>query len=333
MSRGRRSEKAELAADAQDGRGWRPTHPDTLARFREGRGAKACLPAHAPLPSLNACGSAAGPRKAGQASVSVSKRLLYPRLFHPSAAFFFLLLSTVPSLSAAPVWTAPKELPFGTLGALELRESDPAKPAPPRPGEDRLGPLELRGAEALADGRGWRLTVQALRPGTLLIPAIDLGDGRRAPELRISVPRTTPYGAPWMAVGGGQEDLLPLAPFPWGWASLLLVPVLGLIWACLHLWRRGSSTRKLKRARASFRHHWPPPNWDRGVLDKAHARGRDLLAVRFGEEARCWGPVDFHRRHLGPWVRWAQGLDGARFADTRTPWPTLDELLKSLEAQ
>ena len=247
-------------------------------------------------------------------------------------AFLLLLFSGAP-LSAAPVWTAPQELPFGTLGTLELRESDPAKPAPPRPGEDRLGPLELRGAEPLADSRGWRLTVQALRPGTLLVPAIDLGDGRRSPELRISVPRTTPYGAPWMAVGGGQEDLLPLAPFPWGWASLLLVPVLGLLWFGLHLWQRGTSTRQLKRARASFRHQWPPSGWDRATLDQAHARGRDLLAVRFGEESRSWGPTEFHRRHLGPWVCWAQAMDAARFADTQAPWPTLDELLKSLEAK
>lgn len=236
-------------------------------------------------------------------------------------------------VSATPVWTAPKELPFGTLGTVELREDDPSKPAPTRPGDDRLGPLELRGAEPLADGRGWRLTVQALQPGTQLVSPIDLGDGRRTPELRISVPRTTPFGAPWVGVGGGQEDLLPLAPFPWAWASLLLLPVFALLWAGFHYWRRGSSGRRLKRARNAFRHHWPPPSWERAALDLAHARGRDLLAARFGEEARSWGTAECLRHRLSPWVRWVQAMDEGRFGGVRPTLPALEELLKSLEAK
>jgi hypothetical protein len=108
-----------------------------------------------------------------------------------------LLLFLPVYLSAAPEWKAPAEIPFGELSVLELVENDPTKPALPRPGDEKLGPLELRSAEASANGRGWKLTVQPMAPGTAVIPSLDLGDGRRAPELRLRVPRTVPYGAPW----------------------------------------------------------------------------------------------------------------------------------------
>ncbi|WP_026939447.1 hypothetical protein [Holophaga foetida] len=237
------------------------------------------------------------------------------------------------SLNAAPIWTAPKELPFGTLGTVELREADPSRPAPPRPGDDRLGPLELRGAEPLSDGRGWRLTVQALQPGTQVVAPMDLGDGQVTPELRIAVPRTTPFGAPWVGVGGGQEDILPLAPFPWGWASLLLLPVFALLWAGIHFWQRGSSKRTMKRAQSAFRRHWPPPNWERPALDQAHLLGRELLAARFGEEARSWGTAECHRRHLTPWVHWVQAMDEGRFGGHPSQFPSLEALLRCLEAR
>jgi len=245
----------------------------------------------------------------------------------------FLILFSSVSLQATPVWTAPKELPFGALGTLELREDDPSKPALPRPGDDRLGPLELRGAEPLADGRGWKLRVQALQPGVQVLRPLDLGDGRATPELRITVPRTTPFGAPWMGVGGGREDVLPLAPFPWAWASLLLLPVLALVWLGLRLWRRNSAKRSLKRAQRSFRQQWPPASWERPVLDRAHALGRDLLAARFGEEARSWGIAECHQRRLAPWVQWVEAMDEGRFGERRPGLPSADELLRCLEAR
>jgi len=58
-----------------------------------------------------------------------------------------------------PVWKAPAQLALGRLSRLELRQEDPAQPPPPRPGEDRLGPLAVRAVAPLADGRGWSVTV------------------------------------------------------------------------------------------------------------------------------------------------------------------------------
>jgi len=72
---------------------------------------------------------------------------------------------------------------MGQLGTLELRQPDPALPPPPRPG-DQLGPLAVRAVEPLGDGRGWRITVQPLAPGQVVVPPMELGDGRSTPELR-----------------------------------------------------------------------------------------------------------------------------------------------------
>ena len=105
--------------------------------------------------------------------------------FRPSG----LLVVASASLLAAPVWRAPTELPFGKLAVLELREDDPKQPPLPRPGDERLGPLMLRSVEAMSDGRGWKLTVQAFAPGLAVVPPMDLGDGRRTPELRLKVVR------------------------------------------------------------------------------------------------------------------------------------------------
>jgi len=234
-------------------------------------------------------------------------------------------------LSAAPVWKAPAEIPFGQLAVLELREDDPALPALPRPAEEKLGPFALRSVEPLSDGRGWRLTVQALRPGMAIIPAMDLGDKRRSPVLKINVPRTVPFGAPWMGVGGGQGDILPYVPFPWAWVSLLGVPPLALALWLVRRWRRNSHARTLHHVRRVFAHHWPPKNSERATLDHAHEQGRDLLAARFGEEARSWGVAEFRLRQLEVWATWTQSLDAARFARKEPPFPPLKDLLKTLE--
>lgn len=243
-----------------------------------------------------------------------------------------LLLGTL-TLAASPVWKAPTEIAFGHLAVLELREDDPAMPALPRPAEEQLGSLALRSVEPLPDGRGWKLTVQALSAGTAVVPPMDLGDGRRSPELRLQVPRTVPYGAPWMGVGGGQGDILPYIPFPWTWASLLLLPLLLLALALLRHWRRNGKSRALHQRRRAFAHHWPPANAQRETLDRAHQLGRDLLALRFGEEARSWGVAEFRLHHLEPWATWVQSLDAARFARKDPPFPPLAELLKQVEAK
>lgn len=238
------------------------------------------------------------------------------------------------ALGAAPVWKAPAQLKLGELQVLELREEDPAAPALPRPAvEDRLGPLRLRALEPLPDGRGWRFQVQALEPGAALIPALDLGTGQRSPELRLMVPRTIPYGGPWVGFGGGNEDLLPAIPFPWAWASLLLLPILGLAFAALRSWQRGSGSRRLRHAAHAFRRHWPPRNRERTTLDAAHAQGRDLLAARFGETARAWGPAEFQARNLNPWDQWAKSLDAARFGRTEPPFPAPEALVAALDAR
>ncbi len=246
-----------------------------------------------------------------------------------------LILSLVGTLalSASPVWKAPQEIAFGELAILELREEDPAKPPLPRPAEEKLGPLELRSVEPLADGRGWKLTVQALRAGGAVIPPMDFGDGRSSPELRLRVPRTVPFGAPWMGVGGGQDDILPYLPFPWAWACLLLIPPALLAAWIVHRWRKNGAKRAFHQSRRVFAHHWPPADGQRETLDRAHAQGRDLLAARFGEEARSWSAAEFRLRQLDAWATWAQSLDAARFGRTEPPFPPLAELLKPLEGK
>ena len=238
------------------------------------------------------------------------------------------------SILAAPTWKTPAQLKLGELQVLELREGDLSKPALPRPAvEDRLGPLHLRSMEPLPDGRGWRFQVQALEPGLAVIPALDLGNGQRSPELRLWVPRTIPYGGPWVGFGGGNDDRLPVSPFPWAWASLLLLPPLALIaWGIQH-WRKGTASRRLHHMTHAFHRHWPPTDRTRGTLDAAHRLGRDLLAARFGEAARAWGTVEFQAHHLGPWEQWAKSLDAARFGRTEPPFPAPGPLIAALGAK
>jgi len=243
----------------------------------------------------------------------------------------FLLLTGSLILGATPTWKAPEQFKLGELQVLELREEDPSKPALPRPTvEDRLGPLRLRSMEPLPDGRGWRFRVQALEPGLAVIPALDLGNGQRSPELRLWVPRSIPYGGPWVGFGGGNEDQLPAIPFPWAWASLLLVPPLGLIAGGIRHWRRGSAERHLHHAVHVFRRQWPPADRERTTLDQAHDLGREVLAARFGEAARAWGPADFQAHHLGPWDQWAKSLDAARFGRSEPPFPAPGPLISAL---
>jgi hypothetical protein len=235
---------------------------------------------------------------------------------------------------AAPTWKAPDQLKLGELQVLELREADAALPAPPRPTvEDRLGPLRLRSMEPLTDGRGWRFQVQALEPGLAVIPALDLGNGQRSPELRLWVPRSIPFGGPWVGLGGGNEDLLPAIPFPWAWASLLLVPPLALLLWIIRRWRRGSANRQLHHAVHAFQRHWPPPDRERKTLDAAHGLGRDMLAARFGEAARAWGPEDFDVHNLNPWDQWVKSLDAARFGQLEPPFPGSEPLVAALDAR
>lgn len=238
------------------------------------------------------------------------------------------------SVMAAPVWKAPAQLKLGDLLALELREEDPSKPSLPRPTvEDRLGPLHLRSMEPLPDGRGWRFQVQALEPGFAVIPELDLGNEQRSPELRLWVPRDISYGGPWMGFGGGNEDRLPASPFPWAWACLLLVPPMGLVAWGISLWRKGSAKRRLHYAIHTFQKQWPPEDRERSTLDNAHALGRDLLAARFGEAARAWGPADFQAHDLRPWDLWAKSLDAARFGRTEPPFPSPEPLVAALDAR
>jgi hypothetical protein len=234
-------------------------------------------------------------------------------------------------LTAAPVWKAPQEMPFGELSILEIREVDPTQPALPRPGDEKLGPLDLRGVEPTADGRGWQLTVQPMIPGIVVIPPVDFGDGRQSPELRIRVPRTVPYQAPWVGVGGGQGDVIPYIPFPWAWASLVLLPVAAMGWWIWRRWLRSAPARARHHSLSLFRHHWPPPSSEREVLDAAHNLGRNLLAAHFGEEARSWGTPEFNGRRMEVWSTWTQSLDAARFSRTEPPFPALEDLLKALE--
>lgn len=234
------------------------------------------------------------------------------------------------NLSASPVWRAPSELPFGKLAVLELREDDPKQPRLPRPGEEKLGPLFLRGVEPLPDGRGWKLTVQALSTGMAVVPSMDLGDGRHTPELRINVPRTVPFEAPWMGFGGGREDELPEIPFPFAWASLLFLPFVLFGYFFIRRWRRNASKRLKKKAKAAFAKAWPPPSKSRDALDTAHSAGRDWLAKSIGDEARSWGPKEFRAKQLDAWASWVESLDAARFGRSTPPFPALTDLQRSL---
>jgi hypothetical protein len=237
-------------------------------------------------------------------------------------------------LSAAPVWKAPATLPFGKLVVLELREDDPAAAAIPRPAvEDALGTLKLRAVEPSADGHGWRFTVQPLAPGLAVIPPLDLGDGRRAPELRVTVQRSTDFGSPWVGFGGGREDNLPQIPFPWAWASLLLLPLLLLAGFIFWRWRRRADARAYAVARKAFQSAWPPNAKDRATLDAAHRAGRELIAAAFGEASRGWGSPDFRREKLDAWGQWAASLDAARFGRTEPPFPDAAALLAPVDIE
>jgi hypothetical protein len=159
---------------------------------------------------------------------------------------------------------------------------------------------------------------------------MDLGDGRRTPELRVTIPRTVPYQAPWMGVGGGREDLLPPVPFPWPYALPLLLPLAGLVWLAARRRREGAPARRRKAARKAFARRWPPAP-DRESLDAAHAAGRELLAAFQGEEARSWGGEELEARGLEVWSRWVRSLDAARFARQEPSFPPLQALLAALE--
>lgn len=235
------------------------------------------------------------------------------------------------ALAAAPQWKTPEKLAFGRMAVLELVESDPAAPPLPRPGDENLGPLALRGVEATKDGRGWRLTVQPLVPGAVVVPPIDLGDGRRTPELRLQVPRTTAFGADWKGVGGGLQDQLEPLPFPWLWATLALMPLLALAAFLFRRWRKGGEGRAWRHARRAFQAAWPPRSRQRAALDLSHGAGRELLAKVFGEEARTWGGAAFRKLQLDAWAAWAEGLDAARFGGAETPRNGAEDLVKALE--
>ena len=246
----------------------------------------------------------------------------------------FLCALCASAVNAAPVWKAPASLPFGQLVVLELREDDPAAPAIPRPAvEDALGTLKLRAVEPTSDGHGWRFTVQALQPGLAVVPPLDLGDGRRAPELRLPVMRDTAFGSPWVGFGGGREDVLPAIPFPWTWASLLLLPPLLLIGFFIWRWRKRASARVYAQARKAFQAAWPPKAKDRASLDLAHTAGRDLLAAAFSEASRGWGAPDFKKAKLDAWSQWAASLDAARFGRTEPPFPDAAALLASVDLE
>jgi hypothetical protein len=229
-----------------------------------------------------------------------------------------------------PAWNLRGDLAVGRLGTLELRQEDPAQPPLPRPGEERLGSLAVRAVEPLRDGHGWLVTVQPLAPGPTVVPGLDLGDGRRTPELRLTVPRTVPYGAPWMALGGGAQDRLPPLPFPWAWSLALLLPLAlaGMLGA--RAWRRSAPARARRRAGSAFSRHWPPPGAGRPALDAAHASGRALLASHFGPEALSWDAPACRARGLQPWAAWVEALDQARVGAGGGALPSLPDLLAAL---
>jgi len=237
------------------------------------------------------------------------------------------------ALYAVPIWRAPAQIPIGELVAIEIVETDPAQPPMPRPAEDRLGLFALRSALPIENGRGWRLTIQALRPGVVVVPPIDLGQGRLCPELKIQVVRTVPLGAPWMGLGGGDVDLPPTVGFPWGWAALGLLPLGLLIYFAVWLWRKTAPNRRFARARRGFAAVWPPRSMERGTIEKVNAKGRELLASAWGEEARSWGRREFLARQNAPWASWCGFMDKVRFggaAGTRNVPPTLSELIEAV---
>ena len=234
---------------------------------------------------------------------------------------------------AGPAWKAKAELPLGSLSTLDLVETDPKAPPLPRPSVDRLGPLAVRGVDPLKDGPGWRFTVQPMGPGLAVVPPMELGDGRITPELRLTVPRTVPFGAPWVGVGGGQEDRLPFVPFPWEWATLLLIPLAALAWAGRRHLRSSALGRRRRAARRAFTRHYPPARLDRSALDAAHRAGRELLAAHFGEEALGWGAAALQARGLDAWGTWVHSLDAARFSLAEPPFPPLVALLLALEGR
>ena len=246
-----------------------------------------------------------------------------------------LVLSLVAvGLSAAPAWKTPPSLPFGQLSVLELREEDPAAPPIPRPAtEDALGGMKLRAVEPSADGRGWKFTVQPMAPGLAVVPPLDLGDGRRAPELRLTVLRTTAFGSPWVGYGGGKNDNLPAIPFPWAWASLLLAPLLALVGFLAWRWRRRSGARAYAQARRAFLAAWPPKAKDRATLDLAHGAGRSLLASAFGDASLGGGAPDFKKARLDAWAQWTASLDAARFGRTEPPFPDAAALLAPVDLE
>ena len=245
-----------------------------------------------------------------------------------------LLAGALPLL-AAPVWRAPAQIPLGEIVVIELRESDLTLPALPRPGEDKLGPLVIRSISPAEDGRGWRLSVQAIAPGLALIPPIDLGNGRISPELKIQVTRTVPYGAPWMGFGGGNLDAPPYFRFPWEWALLCALPLAVLVRLIVWRWVSGSPKRRLKRAKRAFAALWPPTSPERGLTDQIHQAGMELIASAWGPDAKSWGQDEFTKRDIAPWASWRKFMDDARFGDTpgmpETEPPALSELIESLE--
>jgi hypothetical protein len=162
---------------------------------------------------------------------------------------------------------------------------------------------------------------------------MDLGDGRKSPELRLTAPRTVPFGGPWMGLGGGPEDELPPIPFPWAWASLGLLPFALLAAWAVQSWRMSSRSRSRKRARKAFARHWPPRSNERAILDQSHAAGREMLAAHLGEESRSWGPMEFRMHHLEPWDAWVLSLDAARFSRTEPPFPPVAALLGPLRTR
>jgi hypothetical protein len=238
-------------------------------------------------------------------------------------------------MSGTAVWTAPPELALGRLGTLELRRESPSQPPLPRPGDDRLGPLAVRAVEPLPDGAGWRLTVQPLAVGSFAVPPLDLGEGWSTRELRVTVPRTVPFGAPWMGVGGAGADRLPPVPFPWPWALPLALPLALLAAVLVRRHRRGARRRRLRSARRAFARAWPPAAADRSTLDGVHQAGRALLAAIYGTEALSWGASVLQARGLGPWAAWLRTLDRARFGgralDRPPTAPPLADLLACLE--
>ena len=242
-----------------------------------------------------------------------------------------LLTALALPASAQMVWKAPEKLPMGQLSVLELRETDPTKPAPGRPAVDEtLGALPLRSLEPLADGRGWRFTVQPLKPGRLKVPVLDLGQGQQSPELVVQVPRTVAFGSDWKGVGGGPHDLPDDLPFPWGWTLLVLSPLGALGYWGFRRWRSGTPKRRLARMGHRFRTHWPPLDRKRTTLDEVHGLGRSLLEARFGNAGLAWGPRDLRVKGLHTWAQWVESLDAARFGRSQPPFPAIEALLKEL---